>query len=80
MVIRFEDMVGNPRQAFEVIADRLGIDIMQPYADILDKETAKSLQYISPHKYSLTEIGYTREQIINEFRDVFQRWHFDKDA
>jgi len=80
VLMKFEDMVGNPRHAVAQIYDHIGLEIGPAYADILDEETVKSRHYQSRHKYSLEEIGYTRAQILCEFRDVFQRWHFDKHA
>jgi hypothetical protein len=80
MVMRFEDMVSNPRKAVESICECVGVEITPAYTRILDEETEKSRQYKSTHKYSLEVIGYTREQIIHEFSDVFHKWQFDIDA
>ena len=80
LILKFDDMVGNPQHAVEKIYDRLGIEVSPSFAEILDEETLKSKQYKSRHQYSLEAIGYTREQILHEFNDVFQRWHFDEDA
>ena len=80
LILMFEDMVRKPQQAVIKIYDALGAEITSPYAEILDEETVKSMHYKSRHQYTLEAVGYTREQMLHEFSDVFQRWQFDSDV
>ncbi|MDF1512752.1 MAG: sulfotransferase [Anaerolineae bacterium] len=79
MLVEFDDMVGNPKRTITQIYERLGLEIKPVFSHILDKETIRSRQYRSKHEYSLDEVGFTREQILAEFNDVFDAWGFRRD-
>lgn len=77
IVVNFKDLVGDPEQTIVGIYQRLGFDISPPFAQVLREEAEKARNYRSRHKYSLERMGLTREQIIAEYEDVFDRFGFD---
>lgn len=80
LVLRFDELTGNPQKAVQKIYQLLELQISSAFAGVLGEETLKSRQYKSQHNYSLEQVGYTREQIKQEFMEVFQRWSFDENA
>lgn len=75
-VVHYDDLVQDLGKTISDIYDALGFDIGPEYAQLLREETEKARQYESRHQYSLEEMGFTREQIIAEYQDVFDRFGF----
>lgn len=44
--------------------------------DILQHEEGKARAYKSKHKYSLEQFGLTREAILAQYEDIFERFCF----
>jgi hypothetical protein len=80
LIMRFDELTGNPKTAIQKIYQLLSLDMSPAFATVLDEETQKSHLYKSKHFYSVEQVGYTREQIKHEFADVFKKWKFDQSA
>lgn len=78
VVVRFEELIRDTRQTVTGIYDRLGLEMSPAYASILDEETKWARRYRSRHQYSLEELGLSRERILTECGDAFDRWNFDR--
>ncbi len=78
IVIRYDDLVRDPEQTIIAIYERLGFDMSPEYARILKQEAEKARRFQSTHVYSLEQFGVTREQLIQEFDDIFERLDFDR--
>lgn len=76
-VVKYDDLVRDLEQTITDIYTALGFDISPEYAQALKKEMEKARQYTSKHRYSLKEMGFTREQIAAEYQDVFDRFEFE---
>lgn len=48
------------------------------YASILKEEAEWARRYRSRHRYSLEELGLSRERILTECGDAFERLGFDR--
>ena len=44
---------------------------------IIDQAVKETLIFNSDHVYSLEEMGFTREQVINLYPDIFERFEFE---
>jgi hypothetical protein len=77
-VVRFEDLVSNPARAVREIYAAFGLDVSPAFAEILREETVKARNYQSQHAYSLEGTGYTREQLLTRYADVFARFGFER--
>jgi hypothetical protein len=78
MIVRYEDQVQNLAQTIRKIYADLGLALSPAYEQVLQMEVRKTQRYHSHHQYNLTEMGYSVEQIITEYQDVFERFKFDK--
>ncbi len=78
--VNFHELVADPKRVVTEIYDRFGLEISPEFAQILVEETEKSCEHQSDHHYSLEGVGFTREQILSTYQDVFERWGFDREA
>lgn len=44
----------------------------------MDEAVKETLAHRSDHSYSYEEMGFTREQIVELYADIFERFGFDK--
>jgi len=56
--------------------NRLGFEIGPAFAERLLNEHEKARGYRSTHRYSLEKYGLTHDDILSNFRDVFDRFGF----
>jgi hypothetical protein len=70
ILVRYQDLVANPKTTVEAIYQRFGISITPEYQDILDIETEKAKKFTSHHQYSLQEMGLDVQIIDQEFEEV----------
>lgn len=76
-IVKYDDLVRDPEPTVVDIYRRLGFDISPEYAQALHEAAEKARRYKSKHVYSLEQMGFTREQLIAEYQDVFDRFGFD---
>lgn len=79
VVVRYDDLVTDPEATVRTIYDRLGLEIDDDFARVLARETDRARRYASRHDYGLEELGLSREHILSEFADVFERFGFETD-
>jgi hypothetical protein len=77
-VVRFDDLVQDAGRTVAGIYRRLGLELSPDYARLLDEETERARRYRSRHRYSLEGLGLSRERILTECEDVFERLGFDR--
>ena len=77
VIVNYDDLIRDPAGTVTHIYQRLGIALNQEFAATLQSETDKARSYHSQHKYSLQSLGLSREQIVEEFHDIFERFNFD---
>jgi hypothetical protein len=77
-LVRFDDLVRDASKTVTGIYRRLGLDLSPAYARALIEETERARHYRSRHRYSLEELGFSRERILAECQDVFERLGFDR--
>jgi hypothetical protein len=77
IVVNFNDLVSDAEQMVADIYSRFGFDISPAFAQVLQEEAEKARSYRSKHEYSLKQMGLTREQIVAQYEDVFDRFDFD---
>jgi len=80
IVINFNDLVTDARGVVAEIYERFGLELRDEFDEILIQATRRARQHNSEHEYSLNEMGLTREQIVSEYEEVFERFNFDTRA
>lgn len=79
MLVRYDDLIANPRQVIEEIYAKFGWEIRPKYAAKLQQQNKRQKKYKSKHSYSLEQYGYTPGDILNAVPEVFERLDFEKD-
>lgn len=67
VMVRYQDLVADPKATVENIYKRFGMDLTEPYRQILSLESEKAKQFKSKHKYSLRKMGLNSQKLIKEF-------------
>jgi hypothetical protein len=77
VVVRFDDLVRDAERTVTDIYDRFGFEMTPAFAQVLRDEAEVARSHASRHEYCLEEMGLTREQIVTDFGDIFDRFGFD---
>jgi hypothetical protein len=76
MIVRYEDLLRRP----DCVLDRIYSEFRYPESDavesILDDAAKAARTHTSSHVYNLEAMGFTREQIVREFAQIFDRFEF----
>jgi len=76
--VKFEDMVRDPQATVTAIYRRLGFEISPTFDTILQQETERARAHKSQHEYSLEEMGFTREEVLTTYCDIFEKWGYER--
>jgi hypothetical protein len=74
LILRFEDLVRDPRQTVEGLYEQYGLGLSPSYCDVLHAATERSREYKSQHQYDLENLGLCREEIVDRFGDLFDSY------
>ncbi|MBN1250434.1 MAG: sulfotransferase [Anaerolineae bacterium] len=77
VLVNFHELVADPEKVVTEIYEQLGLEISPEFAGILREASEKACEHTSNHEYSLEGVGFTKEQILSTYRDVYERWGFD---
>jgi hypothetical protein len=76
-IVRYDDLVADPEATVRRIYDRLGLRLSPAYSEVLEQEAERARSYRSRHHYDIEEMGISREEIVETFREVFDRFGFE---
>jgi hypothetical protein len=80
LVVNYNDLVADLEGTVARIYDHFGFTMSPEFRGQVRRKAAASHRYHSNHSYSLPELGLTREQIVAEYREIFDRFGFDTDS
>jgi len=78
LILNYEDLVQRPEQVIRSFYEQFGYPDKPGLEKIVDEAVKETLSFNSDHVYSYREMGFTREQIIELYSDIFERFGFDK--
>ncbi len=76
-IVNYEDLILRPSKVIQTVYQNLGLELTSKYLEILRDEEAKVTDFESGHVYSIDQFQLTREQIVSDFRNIFERFGFD---
>lgn len=79
-VVRYEDLVEEPRATVERVYGDLGLPVTGLLRASLAREEERSREYRAEHLYSLEEYGLTGEEIRTELSSLFERFAWKENA
>jgi len=77
VILKYGDLVGELDASTRLLFDHFGISINDRFEKKLCDAVRTADSYVSNHKYSLFELGYTADQVYNQYREIFDRFEFD---
>lgn len=77
IIVNFNDLVNDAQTVVTEIYEQFGLELHPAFDELLAEATKRARQHESEHEYSLREMGLTREQIVDDYRQVFDRFDFD---
>ncbi len=76
--VRYDDLAPAPREVVRGLYERLGLPMDEAFDQHLREEQDRSRSYKSAHAYTLGQYELTPGRILEEFRDVFDHYGFEK--
>lgn len=74
----YDNLVKDPGAFVRQVYDRFGFAVSEEYEKYLDQETEKAKKYRSGHVYSLDQYGLTPEQVVRDFKPIYERFGFER--
>jgi omega-hydroxy-beta-dihydromenaquinone-9 sulfotransferase len=78
LILNYDDLIQRPEQVIRAFYEQFGYPDKPGLDDIVDQAVKETLSFNSEHIYSYEEMGFTREQIVELYTDIFERFGFDK--
>ena len=80
IVIRYEDLVRDPKAAILDLYDRLDMPVSEAFEAKLDEAVKVHRDWESSRDFELDFFGVTPEEVYRELRDVFEEFGYDHPA
>ncbi len=78
LIINYDDLIQRPEAVLRSFYEQFGYPDKPGLDVIVDEAVKETLSFNSDHVYSYEEMGFTRQQIIEFYPDIFERFGFDK--
>jgi hypothetical protein len=78
LILKYDDLILRPEQTLRAFYEQFGYPDKPGLVDIVDQAVKETLSFHSDHVYSYEEMGFTRQQIIDLYPDIFERFNFDQ--
>ncbi|MBL8090843.1 MAG: sulfotransferase [Anaerolineales bacterium] len=77
LIVSYDDLIQRPEAVIRGFYEQFGYPDQPGLPIIIDQAVKETLAFKSDHNYSLEEMGFTREQIVEIYKDIFERFNFD---
>lgn len=77
LILKYDDLIQRPEAVIRGFYEQFGYPDQPGLPIIIDQAVKETLTFKSDHNYSLEEMGFTREQIIETYKDIFERFDFE---
>lgn len=78
LILNYDDLIQRPEAVIRGFYEQFGYPDKPGLDEIVDEAVKETLSFNSDHFYSYEEMGFTREQIVQIYADIFERFGFDK--
>jgi len=78
LILKYDDLILRPEQTLRSFYEQFSYPDQPGLADIVDQAVKETLSFKSDHVYSYEEMGFTRQQILELYSDIFERFDFDQ--
>jgi hypothetical protein len=78
LILNYDDLIQRPERVIRNFYEQFGYPDQPGLEGIIDQAVKETLTFNSDHVYSYEEMGFTREQILERYADIFERFGFDR--
>lgn len=78
LILNYDDLIQRPEHVIRGFYEQFGYPDKPGLDEIVDEAVKETLTFKSDHDYSYQDMGFTREQIVELYADIFKRFGFDK--
>jgi len=76
VIVNFNELTYDPRQVVTRIYEHFGLELSPEFDQTLVEATERARAYESEHEYSFEDTAYTRQQVLDEFGHLIERFGF----
>ncbi len=77
LILKYDDLIQRPEQVIRGFYEQFGYPDKPGLDGIIRQAVEETLSFRTDHFYSYEEMGFTRQQIVETYRDIFERFEFD---
>lgn len=77
LILNYDDLILRPESVIRGFYEQFGYPDKPGLPIIIDQAVKETLTFSSDHSYSYEKMGFTRDQIVEIYADIFERFHFD---
>ena len=78
LILNYDDLIQRPEAVLRSFYEQFGYPDKPGLENIVDEAVKETMTFNSDHVYSYEEMGFTREQIVGMYPEIFERFGFDK--
>lgn len=78
LILNYEDLIRYPEQVIRNFYEQFGYSESSGLEQIIDEAIEETRTHHSDHVYNYEEMGFSHEEILREFDDIFERFNFDR--
>ena len=78
LILSYDDLIQRPEHVIRGFYEQFGYPDKPGLDNLVDHAVKETLAFSSDHVYSYEEMGFSREQIVRLYADIFERFGFDK--
>lgn len=78
LILNYDDLIQRPEAVIRGFYEQFGYPDKPGLDEIVDAAVKETLSFNSDHFYSYEEMGFTRDQIVKLYADIFERFGFDR--
>ncbi|KXK10715.1 MAG: Sulfotransferase domain protein [Chloroflexi bacterium OLB14] len=77
LIVSYDELIQRPEKVIRGFYEQFGYPNQPGLPIIIDQAVKETMAFKSDHSYDLEEMGFTREQIVETYKDIFERFAFD---
>ncbi len=76
LIIKYDDLVAHPQQTVKLIYSHFGYKMSPEFEAQIVETVVKAKSFRSKHQYALDEMGISRDRVLQDFSQIFERFGF----
>lgn len=77
LIVNYDDLIQRPEFIIRKFYEQFGYPDQPGLPIIIDQAVKETMTFSSDHSYSYQKMGFTREGIVERYKDIFERFNFE---